>query len=870
MERQEEDGERSAPEYAPPQAQHSTSGSDPIHQRSTARPKRRKDVSLSIQPPKISFDIQAIQDEGDPDRTIDPSSIQSVNQDSEFQDTSIFTRRFLTPEADPDPEGAQFETLRDDASDLRAPTPASAVPSSDLEGFSGSQPRRIRGDGEDKTEEELQRRGSSRLSSNSSPGRRQRSSTLQKSSPLSFKSTKESGSSKASPKGRTRGLEKKRSSEPIASHLSDPRALLMEFFDREEVKKKARSHTVGLSEGEITSIRSRANQLVGTLLQQPVDLREEVDGESSKQSKSSLRYSDPIMPSTPLKQIKSRSDQSDTSSPKGTDGDDNSSLFGLGINLSRQRGLPYSLSRPPVPVGSSSSKQSSASPSAPPPTQVNSSFSDSSPSRTSLSGKLKGQQARNSSPLSFAGGDTRAAPARRSGGSSGFIQMDNQEDLQKASPSKLDKGKKPIRGGELETTDLADGKNPLHSTEGFAYQAGSSEPIQPRNNSPSSVASKKRRKTRSKLYRRLMQVLFISSQFLYVSIFFIFVAPFLWLQFHPAVVALAIYLFLVAGVSSIVASMRDPGSLPRNLDPDPPISSQSNLSGLERGLVEALGESPTKRGLVRAGEEFLRRTVWNRSRIVGANVDTTLDLQRATDASGAETEARKEGGRSIQVERGGQKTFLVINEGKSLQRSPKRTRKPRSQPRTPRRSQVGSSHFIVDPALRPMPRDYTIKGRFTVRTRWCDICQVYPPPRTYHCTICDHCVYDYQYHSTWLGNDVGRRNLVPAFAFLLFTTLSLTYVAVFTALHLAVLSKATMNEEFPGIHLSQPPGGNFKLALKSSPFSAVLFLMSFVGIGLVSLPRLYDHISCGLSGETLANLVSFKKRSRWLWQARSF
>ncbi|PWN42006.1 zf-DHHC-domain-containing protein [Ceraceosorus guamensis] len=53
-------------------------------------------------------------------------------------------------------------------------------------------------------------------------------------------------------------------------------------------------------------------------------------------------------------------------------------------------------------------------------------------------------------------------------------------------------------------------------------------------------------------------------------LWFIFVAPFTWRHVSPAPVILTAYTWLVTLSSMMVTSWRDPGVLPRDLDPDPP------------------------------------------------------------------------------------------------------------------------------------------------------------------------------------------------------------------------------------------------------------------------------------------------------------
>lgn len=53
-----------------------------------------------------------------------------------------------------------------------------------------------------------------------------------------------------------------------------------------------------------------------------------------------------------------------------------------------------------------------------------------------------------------------------------------------------------------------------------------------------------------------------------------------------------------------------------------------------------------------------------------------------------------------------------------------------------------------------------------VPVKYCKTCNIWRPPRCYHCRVCDNCVETLDHHCVWLNNCVGRRNYRYFFAFI--------------------------------------------------------------------------------------------------------
>ncbi|CAN0905965.1 Probable protein S-acyltransferase 5 [Linum grandiflorum] len=117
--------------------------------------------------------------------------------------------------------------------------------------------------------------------------------------------------------------------------------------------------------------------------------------------------------------------------------------------------------------------------------------------------------------------------------------------------------------------------------------------------------------------------------------------------------------------------------------------------------------------------------------------------------------------------------FLLLTAGRDPGIIPRNSRPP--EPET----NEGLETESTPPFRLPRTKDVVING-IVVKTKYCDTCMLYRPPRCSHCSICNNCVQRFDHHCPWVGQCIGLRNYRFFYMFVFTTTVMCLYVHGFS------------------------------------------------------------------------------------------
>ncbi|KAK2888283.1 palmitoyltransferase ZDHHC8B isoform X2 [Channa argus] len=142
----------------------------------------------------------------------------------------------------------------------------------------------------------------------------------------------------------------------------------------------------------------------------------------------------------------------------------------------------------------------------------------------------------------------------------------------------------------------------------------------------------------------------------------------------------------------------------------------------------------------------------------------------------------------------------------------------------------------------PLYKNVDVKG-VQVRMKWCASCHFYRPPRCSHCSVCDHCVEDFDHHCPWVNNCIGRRNYRYFFLFLLSLTVHMigvfTFGLIYVLHHTGELWKLHCTVTYPYTHVC---------AFICDCITINIFLISLSSLAVMSISGLFLIPVLGLTG----------------------
>ncbi|CDP10808.1 unnamed protein product [Coffea canephora] len=135
----------------------------------------------------------------------------------------------------------------------------------------------------------------------------------------------------------------------------------------------------------------------------------------------------------------------------------------------------------------------------------------------------------------------------------------------------------------------------------------------------------------------------------------------------------------------------------------------------------------------------------------------------------------------------------------------------------PRNDQYSSVELgTIDASKRRWRSRVVVINGMEVKLKYCNICNIYRPPRTCHCATCNNCIQQFDHHCTWIGHCVGLRNYRLNVTFLLTGLLLFAFIFIFSC---------------KSLHHKLPRDGNGVIGLlRNDPETVALTLFSFVAM----------------------------------------
>ncbi|EED13892.1 DHHC zinc finger membrane protein, putative [Talaromyces stipitatus ATCC 10500] len=158
-----------------------------------------------------------------------------------------------------------------------------------------------------------------------------------------------------------------------------------------------------------------------------------------------------------------------------------------------------------------------------------------------------------------------------------------------------------------------------------------------------------------------------------------------------------------------------------------------------------------------------------------------------------------------------------------------------------------------------------------VPVKYCKTCNIWRPPRCYHCRVCDNCVETLDHHCVWLNNCVGRRNYRYFFTFVSSATILALFLLGASLAHVLLYQQREHISFGASISTWRVPFAMVIYGALGAPYPAALWIYHLWLVGRGETTREYlnshkfakaDRLRPFTQGNVLRNWISVLARPR--------
>jgi palmitoyltransferase ZDHHC9/14/18 len=170
-----------------------------------------------------------------------------------------------------------------------------------------------------------------------------------------------------------------------------------------------------------------------------------------------------------------------------------------------------------------------------------------------------------------------------------------------------------------------------------------------------------------------------------------------------------------------------------------------------------------------------------------------------------------------------------------------------------------SKHFDLlqwqkDYTYIPKFKNITVNNRI-FNSKFCETCQIWRPPRTSHCSLCNYCIFLFDHHCPWIGTCIGPRNYK---SFVLFINFLFWYLFLCVKIYKNKISEErlyTNKKKFFSLSVTRNYYINFLFYL----FISFITVIGIIFTGLLLCFHFYLHFR----GLTTSEVFKFTEKPFW-------